>query len=240
MALEYDSFAAIHYKAYRPPLHEIILKKYFTAKTKHELGLDIGCGTGHSSIALTKLCNQVIGIDTSKFMLEYTAPHKNINYQYFDGRNLKFDADSFSIITLAGSLFYAKSQGFLDELIRVSKNNSQIIIYDFDVNLKSILSHFKFKVCNRQVYDHQIDFSGLNDNNIILQTNDADNITLEISSKNVAHLLLSVKAQRLFFEKLYLEQNVHSQLTENLKELSNKDNFMVNVSIFCKVYKVFK
>ena len=52
----YDSFTAMHYAAYRPPLHEVILDK--TIEGKFDLGLDVGCGTGTSSIALASFLQQ--------------------------------------------------------------------------------------------------------------------------------------------------------------------------------------
>ena len=48
---EYDEITAYHYLKYRPPLHELILAKGLKADPTYVEGLDIGCGTGQSSIA---------------------------------------------------------------------------------------------------------------------------------------------------------------------------------------------
>ncbi|MEO9894623.1 methyltransferase domain-containing protein [Aurantibacter sp.] len=80
MSADYDTINAEHYAAYRPPLHQVILEKCLQKKT-HNIGLDIGCGTGNSSIALAKFCNRVIGIDPSKSMLERALLHAIVSYQ---------------------------------------------------------------------------------------------------------------------------------------------------------------
>ena len=59
----YDETIAIHYAAYRPPLHEIILKKSLNSAGNPRIGLDIGCGTSRSSQALKEYCHYVVGID---------------------------------------------------------------------------------------------------------------------------------------------------------------------------------
>ncbi len=55
---------------------------------------------------------------------------------------MEFKNDCINIITFTGSLFYAKSQELLDEVIKVSTNSTKIIIYDFkvllDITLKEL------------------------------------------------------------------------------------------------------
>lgn len=61
MSEEYDEAIAYHYNAYRPPLHEVILSQVLGKDERFQNGLDIGCGTGYSAIALAKYCSQVYG-----------------------------------------------------------------------------------------------------------------------------------------------------------------------------------
>src|SRR5690625_4484968 len=65
----YDANAAAHYAAYRPPLHAMILGRVLTGNASFDIGLDIGCGTGYSAVALAKYCKFVYGIDPSPSML---------------------------------------------------------------------------------------------------------------------------------------------------------------------------
>ncbi len=138
MPTEYDPITAKHYAAYRPCLHLPILQKCI--KNEHyALGLDIGCGTGQSALALTNFCNKVIAIDPSESMLQNAMPHNQIEYQHCNGQDLQFEANIFDCITFAGSLFYAKSQHLLNEVEKVAKPNAQVIIYDFMVLLDPTL-----------------------------------------------------------------------------------------------------
>ncbi len=58
----YDDQIARHYAAYRPPLHQLIINEALENQL-FEVGLDIGCGTGCSAIALADRCRQVFGVD---------------------------------------------------------------------------------------------------------------------------------------------------------------------------------
>ena len=60
---------AHHYRAFRPPLHYLILKNCL-GKRKFKKTLDIGCGVGNSNIALTNFSKKVIGYDINKEMLK--------------------------------------------------------------------------------------------------------------------------------------------------------------------------
>jgi ubiquinone/menaquinone biosynthesis C-methylase UbiE len=52
MRERYDQVTAGHYAAYRPALHSLILRRVFSDADSFDVGLDGGCGTGHSAIAL--------------------------------------------------------------------------------------------------------------------------------------------------------------------------------------------
>ena len=77
--LEYNFDTAFHYKAYRPPLHTIILDNCI-GNLLFEKALDVGCGLGHSSIALTNFCDKVIGYDPSEPMIQQAKKHERVNY----------------------------------------------------------------------------------------------------------------------------------------------------------------
>lgn len=91
-------------------------------------GLDIGCGTGQSSIALSNFCDQVIGVDPSREMLSKSLTHGNVTYKYSNCLHFNFPYRYFDIITLVGSLYYAKTQQLLNEIVRESKRSAKIII----------------------------------------------------------------------------------------------------------------
>ena len=119
MTSEYDSITAYHYAEYRPALHEVILSECLTGQS-FGLGLDIGCGTGNSSIALAAYCHKVVAIDSSPAMLEAAKAHAQISYQLFG--QIEQVKGQFDIVTFAGSLPYLKSQSLVDQLNRLLKS----------------------------------------------------------------------------------------------------------------------
>lgn len=44
-------------------------------------GLDVGCGTGQSPIALANYCRQVVWIEPSEAMLQKSIAHPSIAYR---------------------------------------------------------------------------------------------------------------------------------------------------------------
>jgi ubiquinone/menaquinone biosynthesis C-methylase UbiE len=155
----YSDHIAQHYAAYRPPLHQVILERIL-GNTHYPCGLDIGCGTGQSSLALLPFCKEIIAIDPSKDMLAKAIANKAIEYGYFDKVHLDFKDQYFDIITLAGSLFYGKSQQLLDEISRVLQPGGRVIVYDFNILLTSLQALFPLPDIT-EYYDHTVNFDGL-------------------------------------------------------------------------------
>jgi len=189
----YGKITAFHYSAYRPDLHNRILQKCLNSDKKYILGLDVGCGTGHSSLALTTYCEKVIGIDPSQDMIDNAIAHPKIEYKLFDGVNLDFPDNTFDIVTFGGSLFYAKSQALYNELVRITTKHGKVVVYDFEVELDHVYGLLGLNKPQQETeYLHKTDFSGLLGDHLIKETQEIQKDTLRISSTNLAHLMLSV------------------------------------------------
>ena len=65
MSKDYDNITALHYAAFRPPLHSTILDRCIEADRPYSSGLDVGCGTGANIAALAGHYT-CVGCDTSK------------------------------------------------------------------------------------------------------------------------------------------------------------------------------
>lgn len=238
MSNDYDKITAEHYFSYRPPLHEIILMKCFGQKEQYALGLDIGCGTGHSSIALLKFCKQVVGIDPSQDMLENAIAEGHVEYRNYNGQELEFERDSFDVITFAGSLYYGKCQILLDDVVRVSKNPGLIVVYDFEILLDDTLRQLQFETPGQSTYDHEADFSGLREDKISIIKKGKEKVQVYVTHGDLAHLLLSVKAQYVFFEKQFGRADLHRQLSEHLSGISDSKAFKIDTDLYYKTYAV--
>ena len=242
MAVEYDQITSFHYSAYRPPLHNPIFDKCISKNQRYNTGLDLGCGTGQSSIALAKYCEKVIGLEPSKQMLKKSIRRDRINYHLFNGIDLNFSNDTFDIITFAGSLYYAKSQNLLDEAIRVSKRNAKIIIYDFEINLDNILMKLIGRTTdpNNQNYNHEEDFSGLSQNNIQKETSSKYKVLLKISNTEILHLLLATKDLYLLLLETFGVDQLETKISSGLDQLFPLKTHEFKVNIYYTVYSVVK
>lgn len=240
MQTDYDSITAAHYAAFRPPLHKRILKKCIGQKEKYIRGIDIGCGTGQSSIALTDYCEKVIAIDPSTDMLKKAILHPNIEYQHYNGKTLEFENNSFDIVTFAGSLYYAKSQELLNELVRITQNGGLVVVYDFDILLHNILQQLQFENDKKSNYNHEADFNGLQENHILPIKKGNEKEMISIETFDLAHLILSVKEQYLFFEKQLGASDLHARLIERLNKLSGANTFKIDTILYYKTYEVSK
>lgn len=239
MIHDYDHITAYHYAAYRPPLHAQILALCLN-ETKHfSRGLDVGCGTGQSSIALAKYCDQVIGIEPSEDMRRIALAHSSVVYQAYDGVNLEFPEAYFDVITFAGSLFYAKSQQLLDQVVRVSKPAAQILVYDFDIILHKILHQLDIDLPEDQhPYNHRENFSGLESSALIELENIMESVPLQLKSTELAHLLLSLKPAYKILAAKYDAKDPYDALVAALDPQWDGKYHTLQANLFYTMYQL--
>ncbi|WP_425237889.1 class I SAM-dependent methyltransferase [Ulvibacterium sp.] len=242
MASEYDQITAFHYASFRPSLHLPILKECLEGGIQHPSGLDVGCGTGQSSIALTHFCKKVKGVEPSKEMLGKSIQHPRITYSYYNGQYFDYRDSLFDLITFAGSLYYGKSQQLLDEVIRVGKKNSRIIIYDFELSLDMVLQRLNLEPSLGQDsnYDHEVHFNGLNQEHIALEKEFKGNLQLEISISNVSHLLLSSKDNYNLLLESFEKNDLYQTVLQELRSRMNSENMVVDAKTYSTVYRIKK
>lgn len=237
---DYDQITAHHYSAFRPSLHQPILNKCIERNEKHYLGLDVGCGTGHSSISLANHCDKVIGIEPSKNMLENSIFHPQVEYLNYNCKeDLEFKNNSFDIITFAGSLYYGKSQKLLNEVTRVGKYYAKIIVYDFEIPLNGILTKLNIGLNNKKgiSYNHQEDFSGLIEENLETGKSAQEEISIQINSSNLTHLLLSSKNNYRLLIAKFGNEKLYDKIKNKLHEISKGEKHNVMANIYYTNYK---
>ena len=242
MVGEYDQITAFHYAAFRPSLHLQILKECLEEGDEHCLGLDVGCGTGQSSIALTNYCKKVMGIEPSKEMLEKSIKHPRIEYSHYNCNYFNFPKDFFDIITFAGSLYYAKSQKLLNEVVRVSKEASKVIIYDFELSLDIILEQLNLDSTFKQQsnYDHHVNFNGLNQNSLKVEKELKKSLSLEISIENISHLILSSKDNYNLLFETFGRDNLYNKISQKLRSIFKSESTLVEAMTYSTVYQTVK
>lgn len=230
----YDTKTAYHYAAFRPPLHKMILDIAIKDK-KFNIGLDIGCGTGYSTEALSKYCEKVHGIDPSHSMLKRTTGNDKINYMLGEGKEIPLPNNTVDIVTLAGSLFYAKSAELTDELKRVCLKNSLVIPYDFEILLDDIL--LENGITQEKAdsdYDHEINFS---DDSVFTELwVNKKQISLELTSEQTTHLLLGDSNIYNAFSVYFNENDPYKTLLNKLESKGN--DHKVKANIYYSIYKI--
>ncbi len=92
--------------------------------------LDVGCGTGLSSVAVAEICDRVIGVDISEGMLANAAKHPKIQYQKSDAENLPFEINSFDLITVGLAMHWFDQPAFLKEAKCVLTPGGWLVIYN--------------------------------------------------------------------------------------------------------------
>lgn len=123
------------YAKYRPYYHPLIMKKIRECtglEGKFENALDVGCGTGLSTIALQEIAEHVTGTDNSHEMIT-VAQVKNeekIPYFHAPAEHLPFKDQSFDLLTICGAINWIDRTQFFPEAKRVLKEKGWMIIYD--------------------------------------------------------------------------------------------------------------
>jgi ubiquinone/menaquinone biosynthesis C-methylase UbiE len=188
----YDAITALHYSAYRPPLHSVILERALRENKRRKTGLDIGCGTGHSAQELTQFCNHVVGLDPSVSMLSRTRKHERVDYVNSPGEQIPFADRSVDVVTLAGSLNYIERTSLVNELLRICNADAEIVVYDFLVDLTYFEELLGIRLKNSSLdYDYRTNLSEHSSFDEI--ANVEDEISSTASPLEIAHLLLSSK-----------------------------------------------
>ena len=239
---EYDQITASHYFVFRPFLHSPILERCIGNDQECNVGLDIGCGTGHSSIALANYCDKVFGIDPSSDMLSKAIQHSKVDCRLYNGVELEFENNCFNIITFAGSLYYAKSQHLLDEVVRVSKSRATAVVYDFQVLLDEILESLNVHLTENtgETYNHEENFSGLNTSNLALENTSIETISMIVNSSDLSHLLLSSKNSYCTMSEEYGHIGLHEKVKNHLDLISQEGIHHVEARVYYSIYKRVK
>ena len=229
MREQYDTRVAKHYSAFRPRLHGLVLSRIVHPNESFQTGLNIGCGTGYSALALAEYCNHVFGLDSSQPMLDAAEKHPKITYICGTGDNfsiipaLKFDA-----ITFAGSLFYTKTDRLRGELARSCDQNSVIFVYDFEVLIDDIMDEIGVECPPvSSNYSHTINISDWSE--FSTEKTGCDRVAINLSKKELAHILLADSNRFEAFAKRFSDSNPFKSLIDYFKLKETKHQLQAKI-----------
>lgn len=110
------------YHDYRPYYHETpfaLLSKHAQGE-KFKYGLDVACGTGHSSEALLKVCERITGLDASIPMIEEARlRYPGMDFREGQAETLNFPARTFDLVNISMGLHWVDHKKFISEVARV-------------------------------------------------------------------------------------------------------------------------
>jgi SAM-dependent methyltransferase len=127
---------AVGYATSRPPVHPRVIEQ-----ARQSLGwsrcvaraLDVGCGAGLSTRALTGMAKECIGIEPAEEMLKWSAMvAPEAHFVAGAAESMPIRDCSLDLITAAGSLNYVNLDLFFREAARVLKPEGVLIVYDFE------------------------------------------------------------------------------------------------------------
>lgn len=189
----YDLATARHYAAYRPPLHVSILTLGLREDKQFHQALDVGCGTGGSTHALSRWCNKVIGTDPSAAMIEMAQPTENVSFQQQPGDEIDtgLEKNAFDLVVFAGSLFYLETKAVLTSLEGLLVPGGTVIVYDFDVLLQPVFDHLGILMPESN-YNHAKKLPCNKESFLRFEKSVFGNEKFSLTATELAHLLCAV------------------------------------------------
>jgi ubiquinone/menaquinone biosynthesis C-methylase UbiE len=91
--------------------------------------LDVGCGTGNSTIALLPYAKDIVGLDPSSSMLAEAPRHPQIEYRKGYAEALPFRGADFDLVTVSSAYHWFDHERFLGEVARVLRPGGWLVLY---------------------------------------------------------------------------------------------------------------
>jgi SAM-dependent methyltransferase len=93
--------------------------------------LDVGCGTGLSSVALLELASRVVGLDASGEMLRHATRADRLHYVAAPAEAMPFRSGSVDLVAACGSLDWVDLEAFLPRAAEVLASGGFLVALDF-------------------------------------------------------------------------------------------------------------
>jgi SAM-dependent methyltransferase len=146
--------AAERYAIGRPFFHPLAIKKICAICCdggRIDRALDVGCGTGQSTLALLEVAEEIVGVDNSGEMLSHASHHARIRHIEAQAEQMPFGEGSFGLITVALAFHWFDRRQFLLEARRVLRPGGWLVIYN-DVFSGRMIGNSNYEAWHRGQY----------------------------------------------------------------------------------------
>jgi ubiquinone/menaquinone biosynthesis C-methylase UbiE len=92
--------------------------------------LDVACGTGMSTVALSEHAAHVVGVDVSPGMLGSSRTAPRVSYALGHAEHLPFPDDLFDAVTVCSGIHWFDQPRFFTETARVLRPGGWLALYD--------------------------------------------------------------------------------------------------------------
>ncbi|HEV2705904.1 MAG TPA: methyltransferase domain-containing protein [Pyrinomonadaceae bacterium] len=125
--------AAERYAAGRIYFHPLVvgrIRELLSLREPVARALDVGCGTGLSSVALKEIAREVVGLDASQEMLAHAPRDAGLVYLCAVAERLPFAARRFDLLTMSQVFHWVEVRAFFAEAARVLRARGWLVVYD--------------------------------------------------------------------------------------------------------------
>ena len=152
-----DREQASLYAQYRPSYPDTVYKTIIeylnrdvNSQNSFVLAVDVGCGSGQSTVPLCEYFKHVIGYDVSETQISHAPDNiENVSFKVGPGEDLSFLEDcSTDLITCAQAVHWLDREKFYREVQRVLKPDAVCAIYGYGI---SRLNNIDAQTINEQV-----------------------------------------------------------------------------------------
>jgi SAM-dependent methyltransferase len=149
--------AAERYAHGRPYFHPLVIdriKTHLGLTAPVERAIDVGCGTGLSTLALKPIAKQIVGVDSAVEMLALAPPDPAITYAVAPAEHLPVADHAFDLMTLCSVFHWVDRVAFLAEARRVLQLHGWLVVYD-NYFTAQMAENVTFHSWAREVYLHR-------------------------------------------------------------------------------------
>lgn len=147
--------AAERYARGRPFFHALVVGRvceFLSLARPVGRALDVGCGTGLSSVALKQIAARVVGADASSAMLARAPREEGIAYVLARAEALPFGAGAFDLLTLSQVFHWLDAARFFAEARRVLRAGGFVVAYDDYMTKRAGEDGGEFETWLRETY----------------------------------------------------------------------------------------